>query len=151
MLQNISRDYEEKEEKAKINYREVFSRIFTLQNIVIYILTFMSSMVGFEANSSVLAPFGLAMVAASISNGIPVAMVYISSLIGTAVGFGGSNLLSYIFTSIVMLLLILIKKPASYEEENEKIRLGSYLFISIFIVQAIMMIFRGFYVYEYSQ
>ena len=148
MLQNISRGYEENEEKAKIDYREVFSRIFTLQNIVIYILTFMSSMVGFEANSSVLAPFGLAMVAASISNGIPVAMVYISSLIGTVVGFGGSNLLSYIFTSIVMLLLVLIKKPASYEEENEKIRLGSYLFISIFIVQAIMMIFKGFYVYD---
>ena len=148
MLQNISRGYEEKEEKAKINYREVFSRIFTLQNITIYILTFMSSMVGFGVDSSIIAPFGLAMVAASISSGIPIVVVYLASLIGTAVGFGGANLLSYIFTSAVMLLLVLIKKPANTSEDNEKIKLGSYLFISIFIVQAIMMIFKGFYVYD---
>lgn len=148
MLQNISRGYEEKEVKAKINYEEIFSRIFSVQNIVVYILTAMISMVGFGVDSAVIAPFGLAMVAASISNGIPVAFVYLTSLIGTAIRFGGTNTLTFIFTSVVMLFLVLIKKPARNEEENEKIKLGSYLFISILLVQVIYIIFRGFYFYD---
>ena len=145
---NVSSNYEDKEEDSEVNIKEVISRIFSLQNIVIYIITLMISMVGFGVDQTVIAPFGLAMVAASISNGIPIAMVYLSSLIGTAIKFGGSNTLMFIFTSIVMLLLVLIKKPAKNEEENEKIRLGTYLFISIFLVQAVYMIFRGFYFYD---
>ncbi len=148
MLQNISRNYEEKEETAKIDYKDVFSRIFTIRNISIYILTFMMSMVGFGVDNAVIAPFGIAMVAASISSGVPIAMVYIASLIGTAIKFGGGNALSFIFSSIIMLLLVIIKKPAREEEENEKIKLGSYLFISVLIVQAIYILFKGFYFYD---
>ncbi len=146
MLQNISRDYEENREN--INLKEVLSKIFSIQNIFIYILTLMLSMVGFGVDQTVIAPFGLAMVAASISNGVPIAVVYLASLLGTAIKFGGSNTLLFVFSSILMLFMVLVKKPARREEENEKIRLGGYLFISIFVVQAIAMIFRGFYFYD---
>ena len=146
MLQNISRDYEENREN--INLKEVISKIFSIQNIFIYILTLMLSMVGFGVDQTVIAPFGLAMVAASISNGVPIAVVYLASLLGTAIKFGGSNTLLFVFSSILMLLMVLVKKPARREEENEKIRLGGYLFISIFVVQAIAIIFRGFYFYD---
>lgn len=149
MLQNISRNYEQKADESKINYKESFAKIFSIQNIFIYILTFMISMVGFGVDEKVIAPFGLAMVAASISNGIPIAVVYLSSLLGTSIKFGISNTATFLFTSIVMLLLVLIRKPEKNEEENEKIRLGTYLFISIFIVQAVVMAFKGFILYDF--
>lgn len=82
MLQNISRSYEEDKQENNINVKEVLSRIFSAQNIIIYILTFMISMVGFGAgNDNVIAPFGLALVASSISCGLPIAMVYLSSIL----------------------------------------------------------------------
>ena len=146
MLQNVSKNYDVK--KEKIDYRDVVTRIFKIQNIMVYILTFMMSMVGFGVDTVVLAPFGIAMVAASISNGLPIACVYIASLLGTAIKFGGASTVSFIFSSIIMLLLVLIKKPARNEDENEKIRLGSYLFISVLLVQAFNMIFKGFYFYD---
>lgn len=148
MLQNISRNYEEKDEQININVKEALSNIFSIQKIIIYILTFMISMVGFGVDQAVIAPFGLAMLAATISNGIPIAMVYLASLLGTAIKFGGSNTLTFVFTSILMLLMVLIRKPTRNEEENEKIKLGAYLFISVFLIQAISMIFKGFYFYD---
>ena len=148
MLQNISRSYEEKDEEMSINIREVLSEIFSIQKIIIYILTFMISMVGFGVDQAVIAPFGIAMLAATISNEIPIAMVYLASLLGTASRFGGSNTLMFVFTSILMLLMVLVRKPARNEDENEKIKLGVYLFISILLVQAISMIFKGFYFYD---
>ncbi len=148
MLQNISRSYEEKDEQININVKEALSNIFSIQKIIIYILTFMISMVGFGVDQTVIAPFGLAMLAATISNGIPIAMVYLASLLGTAIKFGGSNTLMFVFTSILMLLMVLIRKPTRNEEENEKIKLGVYLFISVLMVQAISMVFKGFYFYD---
>lgn len=44
--------------------------------------------------------------------------------------------------------MVLIKKPVKSEEENEKIKLGGYLFISVILVQLVKMIFSGFYVYD---
>lgn len=151
MLQNISKNYEQREEvkeKAEVDYKEVASRIFSGRNIIIYVLTLMISMVGFGFdNDAVIAPFGLALVTASISLGLPIAVVYVVSLIGTAIGFGGGTTLTYIFTSLTLLFMVLIKKPIAREEENEKIRLGGYLFVSIMLVQIVQMIFKGFYMY----
>lgn len=71
-----------------INFRETFSKLFMIPNIIIYILTLMISMVSLGPNSTmVIAPFGLALVFALLSNGMPILMVYLSSLIGTAIKF----------------------------------------------------------------
>lgn len=150
MLQNISREYDIKEEREKFNYKELISRLFTVQNIIIYVLTFMISMVGFGNNSSMmLAPFGLALVSAAISSGVPIALVYISSLLGTAIKFGANTTLMYLFASILLLVTVLIKKPVKNEEETEKIKLGGYLFFSILFVQLIHIICTGFYMYDF--
>ena len=52
MLQNFSQSYDQSEEKYKTNvdYKGAIAKIFTVQNICVYILTFMISMVGFGAN-----------------------------------------------------------------------------------------------------
>lgn len=149
MLQNISGNFEEDKQESKVNVREVLSGIFSAPNIIIYILTFMISMVGFgTGEGNTIAPFGLALVAASISCGLPIAMVYLSSFIATAIRFGVGDLAVYLATSVVLLIMVLIKKPVKYEEENEKIKLGGYLFVSVLLVQIVKMIFSGFYIYD---
>ncbi len=151
MLQNFSQSYDQSEEKYKTNvdYKGAIAKIFTVQNICVYILTFMISMVGFGANEGwEIAPFGLAMVAACISAGLPMVMVYIAGMLGTAIKFGGQATLIYICTSIVLLMMVLIKKPVKNEDEAEKTHLGAYLFLSTFAVQLICTLIKGMYIYD---
>lgn len=151
MLQSFSQSYDQSEEKYKTNvdYKGAIAKIFTVQNICVYILTFMISMVGFGANEGwKIAPFGLAMVAACISAGLPMVMVYIAGMLGTAIKFGGQATLIYIFTSIVLLMMVLIKKPVKNEDEAEKTHLGAYLFLSTFAVQLICTLIKGMYIYD---
>lgn len=151
MLQNFSQSYDQSEEKYKTNvdYKGAIAKIFTVQNICVYILTFMISMVGFGANEGwKIAPFGLAMVAACISAGLPMVMVYIAGMLGTAIKFGGQATLIYIFTSVVLLMMVLIKKPVKNEDEAEKTHLGAYLFLSTFAVQLICTLIKGMYIYD---
>lgn len=151
MLQNFSQSYDQSEEKYKTNvdYKGAIAKIFTVQNICVYILTFMISMVGFGANEGwEIAPFGLAMVAACISAGLPMVMVYIAGMLGTAIKFGGQATLIYICTSIVLLMMVLIKKPVKNENEAEKTHLGAYLFLSTFAVQLICTLIKGMYIYD---
>ena len=95
------------------------------------------------------APFALAIFAACLSNRIPTLIVYIISLIGTIVGLGGNNALTYLLTSLVFIVMTLIIKPKEGQEyENEKLKLGIYVFLSCFLVQASRMFFGGFLVYD---
>lgn len=95
------------------------------------------------------APFALAIFAACFSNRIPTLIVYVISLIGTMVGLGASNALTYLLTSLVFIVMTLIIKPKEGQEyENEKLKLGIYVFLSCFLVQASKMFFGGFLVYD---
>ena len=88
MFQNITE--EEKQEKAieeqewtsKINIKEILSKVFTKQNILVYIISFMVSMV---STVNGIAPFALAIFAATLSNGLPAGVVFVFSLIGTLI------------------------------------------------------------------
>ncbi|MBR3134650.1 MAG: SpoIIE family protein phosphatase [Clostridia bacterium] len=158
MLQNISRDFSENSTlnskdsriiESDINYKEAFGKLFALQNIIIYFITFLISMVSITSgNSMVIAPFGIAMVAASISNGIPIAIVYLVSLIGTGIRFGTENTLTYFLMSVLLLVFVLIKKPVKNEGKTEQYRLGGYLFFTIIFASILKMIFTKFYLYD---
>lgn len=151
MLQNISSDFEtnQTEINDQINFKEIISHLFSLHNIVIYIISFMISMVSFgNYNSMIIMPFGIAMVAAAISNGVPIAVVYLCSLIGTFAKFGGKTGGYYLAISVVLLISILIKKPIRNEEETEQVKLGGYLFFSIIFTSIVKMIFSNFYIYD---
>ena len=151
MIQNVARGYQEDNDKIseKINFSEMFLRLFSVRNIIVYILTFMISMVSIgQGNGDIIAPFGLALVAASISNGVPIAIVYLSSLLGTSLSFGISEGLSFLGISAVLLVLVLIKKPIRDEEKTEQVHLGGYLFFSIILVKFINMLIHGFYFYD---
>ena len=151
MLQNISRElgYEEEVQKEKQkDYIGVAKKIFTKQNIAVYVISLLVSMVGF-GDGAIIAPFGIALVSASISRGLPLFMVYITSLIGTGISFGINGLLIYIVSSLLVLLSVIITKPKrNAVDANERVKIGGRLALSIFLVQFIYILFTGFYFYD---
>ena len=155
MFQNIARDSrnnqnEYEEENKKVNTIDVLKKLFAKENIMLYIITFLISMVGFSDNSLIisLSPFGLAMIAGALSNNRPIGIMYVLSLIGTFIGFGFTNFLIYFLTTLAFFISILIVRPIIQDNVNEKRKIGGHLFFSVLIVQAIPMFFRDFYIFE---
>lgn len=155
MFQNISKDYAEDQfEDVKLNKKDNIKNIakglFAKQNIVLYVLTFMVSMVGFSSNNLIfsIVPFGLALLAAAFSNGQAIGIMYILSLIGTFIRFGTNNLLTYVVTSLTFFILVLLIRPKIQEGVNEKRKIGVHLFFAVFLVQVVPLFFRTFYVFD---
>ena len=90
-----------------------------MQNIILYTITFMISMVGISTDNIMftITPFGLAIIAAALSCNMPVGIMYLISLISTFIKFGPNSLLTYILTTLVFFVAILIK--------NQKYRMKS--------------------------
>lgn len=159
MIQNISENYEKRENFKnqestdnieKIDVKGIFTNLFTLQNVLVYVITFLVSMCSLgQADAMPISPFGLAMCASAISTGMPIAIVYIASLIGTIVKFRTSSVITYVIISVVFLLLTLIKKPTRNEEKTEELNLGGYIFISVLAVLLGKMFITDFYVYDF--
>ena len=150
MFQNIQEQAAEEEYNETI-YRESKIKLFlkgafTKQKILIYILSFMLSTI--ECVNGI-APFAISIMAAALTNKIPVLIIYILTLIGTFVGLGSGQALTYLLTSLVFLVMTLLFKPKENEEyENEKLKLGKYVFISTFLVQISNIFFGNFVVYD---
>ena len=151
MFQNITMDVTEDEIERVNNKRDIKKIIKSAingQSILLYIFALMLSCVdGIGLNYSI---FAMAIFAATISNGIPVGILYILTMIGTLVKFQTVGLLSYIFTSAILIVLILIFKPKKLilAYENEKIKLGKYVFSAVFIGQAIRLFFQEFLIHS---
>ena len=160
MFQNISKDFIEEnqqesnqhqhEKKINKSVKETLKNLFSIQNIILYTISFLISMVGFSSDSLILSisPFAISFLAAMLSNYSPVGIVYIITLIGTWLKFGTSSVLTYFLTTLVFFALVLLKKPKEEEIVNEKRRLGFRLFISVLIVQIVPMFFTSFYIYD---
>lgn len=96
-----------------------------------------------------IAPFALAFLAAVCSNKQAVGIIWVILGLGTWVGLGKEGLLIYVLTSLVFITFSLIYRP-KYENtvRNEKRKLGAHLVISTFLVQAMGILFKTFYVYD---
>ena len=127
-------------------FNSIIGQVFTKQNIVLYIIAFMLSMV--SAGDGIVS-FSMPFFAAACSNLIPVMFIYVITMIGTAIKFGSAGLLTYILTSLLFIAMILIFKPW-YEEEykNERRKLGKYVFLSTIIIQFIQMFFSEILIYN---
>ena len=151
MFQNIQGQVDITEEYDKTNSKEhkikdFCKRAFTKQKILIYIACFMLS--GLECINGI-APFAIAIFVACLSNRIPAIIVYVTTLFGTWVGLGGEQALNYILTSFVFMTMTLMFRPKQgLEYENEKLKLGTHIFLSSFLVQASKMLFTSFMVYD---
>lgn len=115
-----------------------FKNLFSMSNFILYAITFMISMVSFGGE---LTPFAIAIFASVCSNKIPAGIVYIVTCIGTAIGFGGSGLLTYLLTSLIFIVLTLLFRTNEQEDRNEKKKLGIQVFMATFIVQARQNVF----------
>ena len=145
MFQNIAHKEIDEQEEKQIPKIEI-KKLFKINDIILYAVAFLVSMVGFNKE---FAPFGLAIFAAACSNKIPVGILYIAVLIGTTIGLGLTGTLSFLLSSLLFIAMLLIFRPRIQEpDKNEKQKLGIYIAISAFIVQASKMFFTMFLVYD---
>ena len=150
MFQNIADEevqndnIKEKINNSKIDYR--LKEIFKIQNVIIYVITFMISTLSIK-NANV--PFGLAMVAACVGEEIPVIGVFVSAVIGTAIGNGIKGMSTFLLNSIIYFALVIIfNYKIAVDERNEVIKTGGKLFFSCIIVPIIKSIFGVFLFYD---
>ncbi len=156
MFQNIAKDFEKKEsQKTDVKLykfeeiKELIKKFFVKQNIILYVISLMVSMVSFGGSSSLgLAPFALAIVAATMANAIPIGVVYILTCIGTFIGFGLDGLLNYIITSVVFFASLFVLKTRIQDDCNERRKVGKNLIIASLIVQIAPIAFGTFYLYD---
>ncbi|MCI9017228.1 MAG: SpoIIE family protein phosphatase [Clostridia bacterium] len=153
MFQNISGEIDQEIENEeikfnkKVNIKTFITNAFTKQKVILYIVAFMLSTI--ECGNNI-APFAIAIFAASCSNKIPTAIIYVMTLIGTFVGLGQAATLTYILTSLIFIVMILLirKNKIEGDYENEKRRLGIYVFLSSFLVQVVNIFFMNFMIYD---
>ncbi len=153
MFQNIERNFEEENnfEEIEINKKDTISEIikkaFTKQKVILYILSFMVSLVSFKVDKA-LAPFEIAILAAILSNCIPIGIPFIIIGIANFLSFGGTSTLEYALISFILLASILIKTPKYNEENNEQRKIGMRVFLSCLLVKLSSLIFKEFVVYD---
>ena len=148
MFQNISNDStinsDSEIEENRINI--LFKELFKPHNCIIYILTFLVSIV--EIKNQIL-PFGLAIVAACLGSTIPIFMVYVVSILSVIIFHGGAGFASYFYTSLIFFLLIFVFKPKiSVDDRNEVFKVGTRLFFAPFIYFFIKNIRGTFLAYD---
>ncbi len=139
--------YSNNERKGKTK-GTIFANVFSLQNVPLYIVALMISIVG-VGNGTTVSPFSISIMAACMGSSVPILGVVLAGLIGNAIGFGIEGSLTYLITSLVFVVSTLLWKPLYQEEEkNEKIKLAKNVFITTLIVQLAKIGFKSFTVYD---
>lgn len=150
MFQNISDNYEEENENEQIvnsGKKQIIGQLLNKQNIIIYILSYMVSTVSFSGE---IAPFGLALLAACCSNSVPIGIIYILSAIGTWIGTGTDNFLTYLLISIIFMVISIIFR-GRYNKETDRINYGIQIATSCVIGKLVKMLFGPFLLYDLIQ
>ena len=129
MFQNIARDFEENQnsyEDVELNkkekIKEAIKKCVSKKMIMVYIVSFLLSCVSFNINKE-LAPFGIAILVAILSNCIPIGIASIFVITGTSICFGGSSTLNLLLTLFLVFVRILIISPNYEEDKAEKRKL----------------------------
>lgn len=144
MFQNVINQNQIEQEDVKTRKID-FKKLLKINDIVLYAIAFLVSMVNFNDIS----PFGLAIFAAACSNKIPVGILYIAVAIGSFIGGRVNGILTFLVTSLLFVALILIFRPKLQNiDKNEKQKLGVFVAVSAFVVQASKMFFTMFLVYD---
>ena len=148
MFQNINEDTIEinnKAEKAKRNVN-IFSNVLTKENLAIYVVAFMMSLVGIGGDFSI---FSISVLGACFASSVPALGVVAVSLLGNFIKFGVGGGLGYFLTALVLIITLFIFKPRYNEEErNEKIKIGKNVFIATLLIQIVKIAMAQFTLYE---
>lgn len=146
MFQNIQEEIKNHtKEETKIR-ENILTNVISKKYILLYIITFMVSTIGMGQPVS---PFSLAICVACIANEIPIIAILVISLIGNIIGCGVSSILPYIVTMLIFFASFFIKEPEYNDESrNEKIKLGTRLFIANLIFGIVNILISGFLIYD---
>ena len=147
MFQNVSSSARiESNTKKENKITDTLKELFNVHNCIIYVLTFLVSMVSIKNE---IIPFGLAIVAACIGSTVPIFMVYLISFLSTWIFHGVDGLATYFCTSAIFFIILFIFKPKiSLEDRNEVLKVGSRLFISSFLYNLINNLMDVFLIYD---
>lgn len=155
MFQNLSKNYAE-DTKQEENISEktmlikaILSKAFEKHNILLYILGAMLSAapLGGEEGLS-FTPFGIAILAATMSHEVPIGILYFINMVATGIRFGTQGVVNYLLITLVFFVSIFIVKPRYQEEATEKQKVGLHLIVATLIVQVIPLFFQSFLVYD---
>ena len=132
-----------KEQEGGLN---IFSNVFAKKYILLYIITFMLSLVGLNGEFSV---FSISMLGACFASSVPALGVVLISLLGNGIKYGVGGALGYFLTALVLVVTLFIIKPIYNEKErNEKIKIGKNIFIATILIQIIKFAISGFTIYD---
>lgn len=149
MFQNINEntiDFDSKNTIEKEHKVNIFSNVFAKNNIILYIVSFMLSLVSLNGEFSI---FSISMLGACFASSVPALGIIIASLIGNFIKFGVGGALGYFLTALVMVITLFILKPRYNEQErNEKIKLGKNVFTATLAIQIIKLAISGFTIYD---
>lgn len=135
---------------SSVFYNNIILKNINIKLCILYIISFLISMVGFNNEVN---PFAVAMLGAFCSLNIPVGILVVICSIGTYLRFGAVSTIIYVMTAVTFIVTIMIARPKKITgtEENEKIRLAKYLVISTFIMQVFKFIVMDMLVYDVLQ
>lgn len=146
MFQNLAEDIELESNEVKVNNKkEIIKDVFSIQNIIIYIISFLVSTVSIKDGIS---PFAMAFFVAACSSTIPAGVVLVTTSIGVVVSLGAGEFLTYFLTILVFFLSIVFFKPYVQDDRNEVTKLGKNLIISMIVVQAIKIFIGPVLIYD---
>ena len=149
MFQNINEDTininneNTRDNKQGVN---IFANVFAKNNIVLYVVSFMLSMVGLTGEFSI---FSVSMLGACFASSVPALGIVLVSLIGNLIKYGEGGALGYFLTALIMVVTLFLIKPVYNEQErNEKIKIGKNVFISTLLLQIIKLAISTFTIYD---
>ena len=149
MFQNINEDTininneNTRDNKQGVN---IFANVFAKNNIVLYVVSFMLSMVGLTGEFSI---FSVSMLGACFASSVPALGIVLVSLIGNLIKYGVGGALGYFLTALIMVVTLFLIKPVYNEQErNEKIKIGKNVFISTLLLQIIKLAISTFTIYD---
>ena len=144
MFQNINETEKTKEEIGR--KKSILANVISKKYIILYIVTIMVSMVNMNYSMS---PFSLAIIAACISNEIPIIAVTILAFIGNAIFSGVNGSISFIVTLLIFFASFFIKEPKYNDSSrNEKVMLSKRIFFSSLIVSVLKIFIKQFLLYD---
>ena len=149
MFQNINQNtinIENKNYRGQEGKLNIFSNVFAKKYILLYVISFMLSLVSLNGDFSI---FSISMLGACFASNIPALGIVLLSLIGNGIKYGIGGALGYFLTALLLLVTLFIIKPIYNEKErNEKIKIGKNIFISCIIIQIIKFAISGFTIYD---
>ena len=146
MFQNVADNMEINHKDVKYdNKKEILKDFINVQNIIIYILSFLVSTVSIKGG---ITPFAMAFFVAACSSAIPAGPVLVATSLGVLIKFGLGEFLSYFLTILFFFLSIIFFKPYVQDDRNEITKLGKNILISTILVQVIKSFIAPVLVYD---